>query len=293
MLMGSNPNTSAPRRTSEWSAELPIKPKPMMATSQLRMAIVFLQRCRSSRGGPVAGDAVAGDSGPSQSSFLALRVDGLAAIEHRDESLDLLLPTGFGFHIVSAKGQREPVLRTEFRQHCLCLGLGIDRRLEIAGDLHVLAAVIGARPASVGLGLIDLFQPVSGHPAFVDQPCNVIDVDPAPDAFLLARRVALEIAVVVETLAEAIDPTPAKYHVDGLLRSDRFEPRIHFVDLDPDLVFLEVVFAEPLIETLRVLERADFIGIDFGGCHQQTLKAARQTGNCGITPTRHIRKSYP
>ena len=64
MLMGSNPNTSAPRRTSEWSAELPIKPKPMMATSQLRMAIVFLQRRRSSRDGQATGGAVAGDSGP-------------------------------------------------------------------------------------------------------------------------------------------------------------------------------------------------------------------------------------
>jgi hypothetical protein len=52
MLMGSNPNTSAPRRTGEWSAELPIKP--MMATSQVRMAIVFLQSRRSSRGGRAA-----------------------------------------------------------------------------------------------------------------------------------------------------------------------------------------------------------------------------------------------
>src|SRR5712672_541692 len=129
-----------------------------------------------------------------------------------------------------------------------------------------------------------------GHPAFADQPCDVIDVDPAPDAFLLARRVALEIALVVETFADAIDPTPAKHHVDGLLRSDRFEPRIHFVDLDPDLVFLEVVFAEPLIETLRVLERADFIGIDFGGCHQQTLKAITPTVRCR-EPSSTIRTS--
>src|SRR5258706_4298551 len=104
-----------------------------------------------------------------------------------------------------------------------------------------------------------------GHPAFVDQPCDVIDVDPAPDTFPFAPRVALEIALVVETFADAIDPTPAKYDVDGFLRSDRFEPRIHFVDLDPDLVFLDVVLAEPLIETLRVFELADFIGIDFGG----------------------------
>jgi hypothetical protein len=67
MRMGSNPNTSAPRRTSEWSAELPIKPKPMMATSQVRMAIVFLQRHRSSRGGQAAGGAGVGDSEPFRS----------------------------------------------------------------------------------------------------------------------------------------------------------------------------------------------------------------------------------
>jgi hypothetical protein len=30
------------------------------------------------------------------------------------------------------------------------------------------------------------------------------------------------------------------------------------------------------METLRVLERADFIGIDFDGCHQQTLKPSRR-----------------
>src|SRR5258705_280483 len=111
--------------------------------------------------GPVIGPFRAAPApviaGRSQSSFLALRVDRLAALEHRDESLDLLLPTGFGFHVVSAKGQREPVLRTEFRQHCLCFGLCIDRRLQIAGDLHILAALIGAHPAPVGLGRIDLF----------------------------------------------------------------------------------------------------------------------------------------
>jgi len=37
------------------------------------------------------------------------------------------------------------------------------------------------------------------------------------------------------------------------------------MDLDPDFDFLVVVLAEPLIEALRVLERADTVGIDFGG----------------------------
>jgi hypothetical protein len=116
---------------------------------------------------------------------------------------------------------------------------------------------------------------VLGHPAFFDQPRDIIDVDLAPDAFPCARRVALEKALVVETLAGAIDPAPAKHDVDGLLRRDRFESRIHLVDLDPDFVFLVVIFSEPLVETLGVFERADFIGVDFDGRHQQTLIAEK------------------
>src|SRR4029079_7645353 len=87
-----------------------------------------------------------------QKSFLALGMDGLAALEHRDKGLDLLFSPRFGFHIVGAKGQRETVLHTELRQHGPCFRLGIDRGLEIGGDLHVLAALVGAPPASVDLG---------------------------------------------------------------------------------------------------------------------------------------------
>jgi len=134
-------------------------------------------------------------------------------------------------------------------------------------------ALVGACPAPVGLGLIDLLQAVLGHPAFINQPCDIIDVDLAPDTFVFARRVALEKAVVVETFAEAIDPTPAQDDVDGFLRIDRFDPRIQFVDLDPDFFFLVVVLAEPLIEAPGVLERTDIFGIDFDGWHQQSLGA--------------------
>ena|SRR6266700_2011732 len=82
----------------------------------------------------------------SEGSFLGLRVDRLSALEHFDEGLDLLLPPGFGLHVVHAEGQREAVLLAEVLQHCLCLGLSVDGGLEIVGDLHVLAALIGSVP---------------------------------------------------------------------------------------------------------------------------------------------------
>ena len=124
---------------------------------------------------------------------------------------------------MGTEGQRKTVLRAELCQHGLCFRLGIDRGLQIPGDLHVLA-VIGARPAPVGFGLIDLPQAVFGHPAFPDQAGDIVDIDLAPDTFLCARRVALQKALVVKPLAQAIDPAPAQDNVDRLLRRDRFEP---------------------------------------------------------------------
>ena len=78
-------------------------------------------------------------------------------------------------------------------------------------------------------------------------------------------RVALEIALVVKPFADAIDPTPAKYDVDSFFRRARFEPRIHLVDLDPDFVFLVVVFAEPRIETLASLNARTLSGLILTG----------------------------
>jgi hypothetical protein len=46
------------------------------------------------------------------------------------------------------------------------------------------------------------------------------------------------------------------------------------VDLDPDFGFLGVVLAEPFVEALGVLERADPVGVDFNGRHQQTSFSA-------------------
>src|ERR1700730_16003291 len=62
----------------------------------------------------------------SEGSLLGLRVDRLSALEHFDEGLDLLLPPGFGLHVVDAEGQRETVLLAEVLQHCLCLRLSVD-----------------------------------------------------------------------------------------------------------------------------------------------------------------------
>ncbi len=78
----------------------------------------------------------------SFSSLIPLRVDCLVALEHLDESLDLIPPCGPGLHGVDPEGQREPVLRGEFLEHQLGLRPGIDGGLEIIGDPYAFAAAI-------------------------------------------------------------------------------------------------------------------------------------------------------
>src|SRR5689334_19387899 len=148
-------------------------------------------------------------------------MDRLAVLEHLDIGGDLLLAASHGFRIVQAKSQREAVLRAELCQHRLCLGLRIYRGLEIVRDSHALAASIGAIPAPVGLGRLDLPQSVLRHAPFRDQPVDIIDIDLAPGALLTASRVALQITRVVQALSYGIDPPPAKTDVDRLLRCDR------------------------------------------------------------------------
>src|SRR4029453_19575401 len=115
------------------------------------------------------------------------------------------------------------------------LGLGGDGGPQISGDHRALAPV-GAAPAPVGLGGLDLLETVLGHPAFLDQPGDIVDVDLAPDTLLGARRVALQEALGIETLAQAVDPAPAQHDVDRLFRRDRLQARADLVDLDPDFI---------------------------------------------------------
>src|ERR1700733_14970016 len=99
--------------------------------------------------------------------------------------------------------------------------LGINGGLEIVGYLHIFGALVGAVPTPIGLSRLNRLEPVPGHPAFLDEPCDVVDIDLAPDALLAAARVALQIALVVKAFAHRVDPAPAKHDVDGFKRGNR------------------------------------------------------------------------
>src|SRR5690606_14883994 len=85
---------------------------------------------------------------------------------------------------------------------------------------------------------------------------DVGHVDLAPHALGSPGRVALEEALVVEALPDAVDPAPAQRGVYRLLRRYRPEARAHLVDLDPQLVSRGVVRAQPRVERLEDIELA-------------------------------------
>src|SRR5690606_27442095 len=123
-------------------------------------------------------------------------------------------------------------------------------------QLGTLLPRVRALPAPIGLGRLHVPQAVLRHPTLDDQPLDVVHVHAAPDALRPPRRVPLQEALVVVTLANAVYPAPAQDDIDGLLGRDRGQARSHLVDLDPDLVGAVVVDAQPLVEAVRVRELA-------------------------------------
>src|SRR5207249_4680659 len=85
-----------------------------------------------------------------------------------------------------------PVMSAKLVQHLLRFRLGVDRRLQVGRDCHLLRPAIGAVPAAVGLRRLDLAQAMLRHAARLHQAGDIVDVDPAPDALPAARRVALQ-----------------------------------------------------------------------------------------------------
>ncbi len=100
------------------------------------------------------------------------------------------------------KARAKRFCSVELAEHLFGRRLGIDRRLQVVGDLQVLAAAIGAVPAAIGLGGLDVLEPMPGHQPRLLQPGDIVDVDLAPHALLAARRVALQEALVVVALAD-------------------------------------------------------------------------------------------
>jgi hypothetical protein len=76
-----------------------------------------------------------------------------------------------------------------------------------------------------------------------------------------ARREALQEGFLVEALANAVDPPPAKRDVDRLRGRDARLVRRLLEDLDPDFFLLIVTLRKPRLERSLARERADLFRI--------------------------------
>src|SRR5690606_3862744 len=113
----------------------------------------------------------------------------------------------------------------------------------------------------------DMLQAVPGHAAFRDKARDIVDIDPAPDAFRPARHIALEKAHLVEALLDAVDPAPAEHDVDRLPGVHRGAAGCLLEDADPQFVGDIVVFGQPAVEGILIREFPDLCRIDVNGCH--------------------------
>ena len=108
------------------------------------------------------------------------------------------------------------------------------------------------------------------HAAIGDQPPDRIDLLLAPDALATTRAVASQEALLVQTLADAVNPALAQHRLDGLFRIDGFESGAALVDFNPDLGRLVLFLREPALKFLSIREATDMRGIDVKRGHAGT-----------------------
>src|SRR6185312_1785955 len=147
-------------------------------------------------------------------------------------------------------------------ERCFRRRIGADGRPEIVRYFHVPACRIGALPAAVGFGRVDLRLAERRHATFADQPLGMTDIALRPDAFGAARAEALQEGVIVEGLLLPVDPAPAERDVERFRIADRRHARLLLEKLEPDLAGLVVLAGEPARKARRIEKGAYRFRID-------------------------------
>src|SRR3989449_10306225 len=130
------------------------------------------------------------------------------------------------------------------------------KALEVLPDraipLEAPENVVGDHPLQTGLrvslvieGVLDAFQAEPGHAARGDQPAHPLAVHGGEAARGAARREALGIAIRVDRLEEAVDPTVAQRLFHGVVVRDARLAALLLVVDQPDLGSGAVVLGKP------------------------------------------------
>src|SRR5260370_12814853 len=145
------------------------------------------------------------------------------------------------------------------------LSVGLNGCEHVRRDLYVAGRGVSRVPTPVRLGGIDVTLPGGLHASFLHEVLDLVAVDLRPPALGTARREALQVGVLVEALANAVDPPPAKRDVDRLRGRDARPARRLLEDLGPDFFLLVVTLRKPRLERGLACERADRFRIDEHG----------------------------
>src|SRR5690606_23839586 len=86
----------------------------------------------------------------------------LAAFEHGDDALDPASSRLWALRILDAKVDRELALLVEGVEESGCLGTLVERFEKVGLWLHGCRALVGASPAAVCAGFLDLREPARG-----------------------------------------------------------------------------------------------------------------------------------
>src|SRR4051794_19332536 len=195
----------------------------------------------------------------------ARRMDPLAARAHCDETRDALgarLGLLRGLHPVEDRVAVRPV---EPREEGVSARVAGERRGKIRWHACGARAVIGALPAAVAPGALDLRKTGRLHRPGGDQAFRLRPIDLRPWAFCGTRREALQPGGFIERLLAAVDPAPRQCDVERLRVSDRLRARL--ADAQQHGLRTVMMCRQPDMPVRGARKRKDWLGGLLPGLH--------------------------
>src|SRR4051812_27365951 len=176
-----------------------------------------------------------------------LRMQGLAAREHRHELLNLARPSFGSLHRLDAMQDRIAILAREPLEHRLGVRLGRKRSRQVGRHVRPRGARISHLPSALGLRTLNFGDPGRLHPALADQPLREHRVPLRPAAPRPPRRETLEVRSFIAAANLAINPSEADRFLESLVVAEaRRRGRALFREHEHYAGVIGMVVSEPI-----------------------------------------------
>src|SRR5882672_1005537 len=189
----------------------------------------------------------------------------LAFLQHLDIGLDASLSRLGLLRRLDPPQDRVGIGSTQRFEERFCLWVLVQFCLQIVGHRRRAERAVGSVPSAILFCPLDLGESGGLHAPRGDQGQGLFAIDLRPDAARPARHEALQPCRFALGALLPVYPAVAERDLYGLRVGDRLYARRFPGDPHPDPIVVCLIFRDPRVPGLRVLEGLDWSGISGAG----------------------------